>query len=107
MDVYTLARKKRPTHLTMGTSHLSSQSGDENAPDEGSSAVKNTELRNRLLRARSYDDVTGPPSRNHWKNQANAPSQAAGQYLACLNEDTIAENVVSCFVPLIAPIISG
>lgn len=56
MDVYSLTRKQRPSHLTLGQS--------SRPPSENDSAfdVSVSPSYNYI-----YDDVTGSPTRDHWK----------------------------------------
>ncbi|KAL1928203.1 hypothetical protein VTP01DRAFT_3119 [Rhizomucor pusillus] len=72
MDVYALTRKKRPTHLTLGKP-TRSFSLDASPSPTISAEHSNTAKRQSLNTAStSFEAVTGPPTRDHWKPDADA-----------------------------------
>ncbi|KAI9491816.1 hypothetical protein BDB00DRAFT_874012 [Zychaea mexicana] len=82
MDVYALTRKKRPTRLTLGQPTRSSALETLESPtltdQTGSSLESKRQSLNSILSL--SDTVTGPPSRDHWKPDADASHCA---YMAC------------------------
>ncbi|KAI7880699.1 hypothetical protein K492DRAFT_162359 [Lichtheimia hyalospora FSU 10163] len=77
MDIYALTRKKRPTHLTLGQSTtvsrppLSTLDTIESPTLTEQSSVDSKQQS--LNSASSFSEpVTGPPSRHHWKPDADS-----------------------------------
>ncbi|KAI8983065.1 hypothetical protein BDB01DRAFT_792270 [Pilobolus umbonatus] len=71
MDVYSLTRKKRPSHLTLAQ--------PSRTPSDNDSALDVSLLRNSVSKYPSrspssyiFDEVVGEPSREHWKNDADS-----------------------------------
>ncbi|RCH96660.1 hypothetical protein CU098_010791, partial [Rhizopus stolonifer] len=65
MDVYSLTRKKRPSQLT-----LAQPPSRNNAPSDNDSAldIASTSLNKPIV----FEEVTGSPSRDHWKKDSEA-----------------------------------
>lgn len=61
MDVYSLTRKKRPSHLTLAQPSRA-QSDTDSALD-----VPLSKTTSRSPSSYIFDEVTGSPSRDHWK----------------------------------------
>ncbi|KAI8147444.1 hypothetical protein BJV82DRAFT_664680 [Fennellomyces sp. T-0311] len=74
MDVYALTRKKRPTRLTLGQPTRSSALETMESPTLTDQTGSSLESKRQSLNSISSlsDTVTGPPSRNHWKPDADA-----------------------------------
>lgn len=63
MDVYSLTRKKRPSHLTLAQPSRT-QSDNDSALDVSLSKNIST---SRSPSSYIFDEVTGSPTREHWK----------------------------------------
>jgi hypothetical protein len=59
MDVYSLTRKKRPSHLTLGQSSRTESDNDSGLDI----SVSKPKLDSSFI----FDQVTGSPTREHWK----------------------------------------
>ncbi|KAI7860726.1 hypothetical protein BDC45DRAFT_3984 [Circinella umbellata] len=82
MDVYALTRKKRPTRLTLGQPTRPSALETMESPTLTDQTGSSLESKRQSLTSVSSlsDTVTGPPSRNHWKPDADATHCA---FMAC------------------------
>lgn len=73
MDVYSLTRKKRPSHLTLAQPSSSSRTLSDN--DSALDVSLSTKTISKSTNSRSpssyiFDEVTGSPTRDHWKVKA-------------------------------------
>lgn len=76
MDVYSLTRKKRPSHLTLAQPSRT-QSDNDSALDVSLSKNIST---SRSPSSYIFDEVTGSPTREHWKKDADSSNCG---YLGC------------------------
>jgi hypothetical protein len=67
MDVYSLTRKKRPSHLTLAQPSRGGQSDNDSALDVSISKTISKSTASRSPSSYIFDEVTGSPSRDHWK----------------------------------------
>jgi hypothetical protein len=65
MDVYSLTRKKRPSHLTLAQPSRTQASDNDSGLDVPISKSSNNNSRSPS--SYIFDEVTGSPCRNHWK----------------------------------------
>ncbi|KAL9549390.1 hypothetical protein MBANPS3_005232 [Mucor bainieri] len=65
MDVYSLTRKKRPSHLTLGQSSRTESDNDSGLDVSVSSSKPKLDSHSSF----TFDQVTGSPTKEHWKNR--------------------------------------
>lgn len=65
MDVYSLTRKKRPSHLTLAQPSRVQSDNDSALDVSLSKTISKTTSRSPS--SYIFDEVTGSPSRDHWK----------------------------------------
>jgi hypothetical protein len=64
MDVYSLTRKKRPSHLTLAQPSRIQASDNDSGLDV---SISKSNTHSRSPSSYTFDEVTGSPSRDHWK----------------------------------------
>lgn len=122
MDVYSLTRKKRPSHLTLGQPSRTESDNDSGLDVSVSSSKPKIDSNSNF----TFDQVTGSPTREHWKVNAlslryvtsdlslwnretltllHATTLDAWRNLDCLKEDITVANVETSFARFIVRII--
>ncbi|KAL0142948.1 hypothetical protein V8B55DRAFT_1472930 [Mucor lusitanicus] len=89
MDVYSLTRKKRPSHLTLGQSSRA-ESDNDSGLDVSVSSTKPKMDSNSSF---TFDQVTGSPTREHWKRDSDS---TACEYIGCLTKFGLFERRHHC-----------
>lgn len=85
MDVYSLTRKKRPSHLTLGQSSRT-ESDNDSGLDVSVSSTKPKLGSNSSF---TFDQVTGSPTREHWKVNHSVSHHVKCNDLPLCNRETL------------------